>query len=195
MASTPSNKPATCDSESTQPDSSNAFVCPERQCYNFIRDYLSNKTRINTIEIGTLHSLMTKHVQQDIDGVDATFPWRARGFPKFKQFVQSIPGLQFGRTSSNNHCVSIDPSFPDIDPFFVELEKIPIVIQSTNQRQKRRAKRRQNRHHQQHRSFHKGYDVLHKLSFLSLNGDDQKEADDVDAETIKLRDSFYSRMV
>lgn len=191
------NKATTSDSESKISVSSNAFVCPERQCYNFIRDYLSNKTRINTIEIGTLHSLMTKHVQQDIDGVDATFPWRARGFPKFKQFVHSIPGLKFSRSRSNNHCVSIDSTFPDLNPFFVELEKVPIVIQSTNQRQQRRAKRKQNRHHQQSRSFHKGYDVLHKLSFLALDDQKQDEFDEDhdDIQIIKLRDSFYSRMV
>eukprot|EP01083_Nonionella_stella_P077787 212567_1 len=169
------------------------FRCPERKVYDFIKTYLSNKKHIKSIEIGTLHRLMTTHVIQDIDGVDDVFPWRARGFSKFFDFVHSIPGLQFGRTPSNNHCVSIDLSITNIEPFFLELEKIPINIQSIQQRKQKRFARKRWRHKKQKRSFHKGYDVLQKLSFLSINGNtfDPNEAQ----HAIQLRDSFYSPMI
>ena len=73
--------------------------CPERIVYNFIKHYLSDKSHVTSIEIGTLHHCLTKHLKEnveenknddahnvDIDGIDEIFPWTARGYSKFSGF-------------------------------------------------------------------------------------------------------------
>ena len=172
------------------------YECPERKVYNFIKDYLSDKKYINKIEIGKLHYEMTKHCNDnnngyDIDGIDNIFPWRKRGYVKFLDFVKSIPGLKFTRSIDNNHCVQIDnDKFENIEPFFNELEKIKIKVDTVNQRKQKRIDRKRWRHKKQDRSFHNGFDVLLKLPFLSLKNDIN------DDENIKtIRDSFYSQII
>ena len=177
--------------------------CPERITYNFIKHYLSDKTHLNTIEIGTLHHCLTKYLKEnveenknddnnvDIDGIDEIFPWRARGFSKFSEFVKSIPGLKWSRSIHNNHCVCIDDKFENIEPFFVELEKVEIKIQTMNQRKEKRLNRKKYRHKKQDRSFHDGFDVLLKLPFLPSK---LFETND-DHNIINIRDSFYSKMI
>ena len=184
-------------------------ICPERQLYNFVKEYFAKYTNKEYIEIGQLHTLITKSVYQqsllqqqnhqkhenqqtsskkkldinisnsclldDIDGIDPKFPWRARGYSKFLNFVESVPCFTFVRTKSNNHAIKLSRTLREneIEAILKQFDKIALhsdnnKITNMRQRQERRLNHKKWRNRKQLRSFHKGFDLLSKIQIGNL---------------------------
>ncbi|ETO25559.1 hypothetical protein RFI_11575 [Reticulomyxa filosa] len=116
------------------------YVCPERRTYDFLVSYFEKNRNKEAIELSLLHHLMhenektviNKEIKDDIKkygiaGTNKYYPWRKRGMIKYKNFVESIPGLEYKTDEHNNLLISIKKDNNNnnnkMNEIFEEIEK------------------------------------------------------------------------